>query len=402
MFRRARRAGPRRRRRRARALSRRGRAARSRRPFPGTVATASSTARRSRAAVLGDPERLQPARGDRASAGARASSDALPRRRAAARRAASPCSTSRCCSRPAASGAATPSLVVTAPPERAARARAGPAGHDGGEARRDPRQADAGRREARDAPHFLVDTGRGFAAAERAGRDILRDARRPAGPRAARGRTAEGRRMREIVLDTETTGLDPTPATASSRSAASSCSTTSRPGAPSTSTSIPQRAMPAGRLQRARPHRRVPRRQAALRRGRRRLRSPSSATRRLVDPQRRLRHRLPQCRARAAPAIPPLDLTRVVDTLALARRKHPGRPEQPRRALRALRHRQFAPHQARRAARRRDPGRGLYRADRRQAGRSRPRHYAPAAPVAPAARRQSCARDGAAAVTSRA
>ena len=42
--------------------------------------------------------------------------------------------------------------------------------------------------------------------------------------------------------------------------------------------------------------------------------------------------------------------------------------EQPRRALRPLRDRHQRPHQARRAARREDPGRGLSRADRRPAG----------------------------------
>ena len=52
--------------------------------------------------------------------------------------------------------------------------------------------------------------------------------------------------MREIVFDTETTGLSPLPAIAWSRSAASSCSTGSRPAAPSTLISIPGRPMPSG------------------------------------------------------------------------------------------------------------------------------------------------------------
>ena len=64
---------------------------------------------------------------------------------------------------------------------------------------------------------------------------------------------------------------------------------------------------------------------------------------------------------------PALELERMVDTLALARRRHPGRAGRPRRAVPALRHRQFAPHQARRAARCRDPGRGLRRAQWRGA-----------------------------------
>ena len=45
-----------------------------------------------------------------------------------------------------------------------------------------------------------------------------------------------------------------------------------------------------------------------------------------------------------------------------------GRAQSPRRSVRALWHRQFPPHQARRAARRGDPGRGLSRADRRPPG----------------------------------
>ena len=43
---------------------------------------------------------------------------------------------------------------------------------------------------------------------------------------------------------------------------------------------------------------------------------------------------------------------RLVDTLLLARRRHPAGPERARSSVRALRHRQFAAHQAWRAARR--------------------------------------------------
>ena len=64
----------------------------------------------------------------------------------------------------------------------------------------------------------------------------------------------------------------------------------------------------------------------------------------------------------------PFEEHRFVDTLVLARRRHPNGAEQPRRALRPLRHRHQRAHQARRAARRRDPGRGLSRAARRPAG----------------------------------
>ncbi len=67
---------------------------------------------------------------------------------------------------------------------------------------------------------------------------------------------------------------------------------------------------------------------------------------------------------------------------AVARGRHAGDrqaqasdgAELARRALPPLRHRQQPPHQARRAARLRTPGGSLHRADRRQAGRARPRH----------------------------
>ena len=62
---------------------------------------------------------------------------------------------------------------------------------------------------------------------------------------------------------------------------------------------------------------------------------------------------------------------RLVDTLLLARRKHPAGPNRLDDLVRALRHRQFAPHQARRAARRRDSGRGLCGIDRRPPGAAR-------------------------------
>ena len=74
---------------------------------------------------------------------------------------------------------------------------------------------------------------------------------------------------------------------------------------------------------------------------------------------------------------------RLVDTLLLARRKHPAGPQPARRPVRALRHRQFAAHQARRAARRRDPGRGLSGADRRAPGAARPRRERHAARFRP-------------------
>ena len=93
--------------------------------------------------------------------------------------------------------------------------------------------------------------------------------------------------------------------------------------------------------------------------------------------QRQFRSRLPQCRARAlqASAGRPRAAGRHADAGAAPAS---GRSERARPSVRALRHRQFAAHQARRAARRRAAGRSLCRADRRPAGvadpgRGRPR-----------------------------
>ncbi len=83
-------------------------------------------------------------------------------------------------------------------------------------------------------------------------------------------------------------------------------------------------------------------------------------------------HRLPQCRARARRAA--ADRARAAGRHAAAGAPQAsGGAEPARRSVRALWDRQFAPHQARRAARRRTPGRGLSRADRRAAGAARPR-----------------------------
>ena len=89
---------------------------------------------------------------------------------------------------------------------------------------------------------------------------------------------------------------------------------------------------------------------------------------------------------------PPIPRDRLVDTLLLARRKHPGGVEPARRSVLALCDRQFAPHQARRAARRRTAGRSLCRPDRRPAvaidpGRNRQRAGQPRSRCAAAAAR---------------
>ena len=87
--------------------------------------------------------------------------------------------------------------------------------------------------------------------------------------------------------------------------------------------------------------------------------------------QRDVRSRLHQCRARALQARGAAR-DRLVDTLMLARRKHPAGPNRLDDLCARYRDRQFAPHQARRAARRRAAGRGLSRADRRAPGAARP------------------------------
>ena len=81
---------------------------------------------------------------------------------------------------------------------------------------------------------------------------------------------------------------------------------------------------------------------------------------------------------------------RMIDTLAHRAPQASGRREPARRSVRALCDRQFAPHQARRAARCRTSGRGLCRADRRAAGAARSFAGGDAG-RAPPARSSSCA-----------
>ena len=175
--------------------------------------------------------------------------------------------------------------------------------------------------------------------------------------------------MREIVLDTETTGLDPL---AGHRVVEVGCIelvNTVATGRTFHAYFNPADAHADGRAGRSRAERRVPVRQAAVRRQGRGV--PGVRRRRPAgDPQRAVRHRLPQCRARArrqgrsspTPMSTPFGRAPQV----------PRPARQPRRALRALRHRQLEPHQARRAARFGAAGRGLSRAERRPSARSRP------------------------------
>ena len=81
------------------------------------------------------------------------------------------------------------------------------------------------------------------------------------------------------------------------------------------------------------------------------------------DPQRFVRHQLHQCRTRAHQAAG--DFARAFGRHAAAGAAQASRRLQsPRRSLLALCDRQFPSHQARRVARRRIAGRGLYRSDR--------------------------------------
>ena len=113
---------------------------------------------------------------------------------------------------------------------------------------------------------------------------------------------------------------------------------------------------------------------------RRRWTTSSPSRRRAArHPQCRVRYRIPQCRARAPG--PAADRPRANDRHPAHRPPQASRRIKPaRRPVRALRDRQFSPHQARRAARCRAAGRGLCRVDRRPPGATRsfasgrPRH----------------------------
>ena len=141
------------------------------------------------------------------------------------------CSTFPCCSKPAARSAFDKVIVVSAPAD-VQRARVlVAAGHDRGQARRDPRPPDARSRRSARAP---ISSSTPAATYPQLKRQVARHSRL--------SRTRRGwidSRVREIVFDTETTGLTRPAATAWSRSAASRCSTGSRPAGTSTLISIP-------------------------------------------------------------------------------------------------------------------------------------------------------------------
>ena len=195
--------------------------------------------------------------------------------------------------------------------------------------------------------------------------------------------------MREIVLDTETTGLDPLQGHRLVEVGCIELLNRIPTGATFHSYLNPEREVPAeafaihglatdflqDKPRFADSRRRVPhlhRRRAA------------------GDPQCQLRSRLPHCRAQARGAS--ADRARAAGRYAAAGAPQAsGGTEPARRSVRALWHRQFAAHQARRAARRRDPGRSLSGTDRRAPGAARPRRER-RAPQQRARRRRSAAR----------
>ena len=175
--------------------------------------------------------------------------------------------------------------------------------------------------------------------------------------------------MREIVLDTETTGLDPFQGTGWSRSAASSWSTASRPARRSTSTSIPNAT--------CRPRRsRCTASRVEFLKDKPLFADIADELIAFIGDAPLVAHNamfdLGFLNAELERAGKARGGARAAGRHADAGAAQASRRLEPaRRSLRALRDRQFTPHQARRAARRRAPGRGLCRADRRPAGAAR-------------------------------
>ena len=203
--------------------------------------------------------------------------------------------------------------------------------------------------------------------------------------------------MREIVLDTETTGLDPNKGDRLVEIGCIELLNRIPTGNTFHAYLNPDRDMPAEAfnihglsIEFLKTHKRFPEIVRRL---------PGFHRRRHAagHPQRQFRSRLSLRRAQAHRAC--ADRARTAGRYVGAGAAQTfGRALQSRCAVRQIRHRQFAPHQARRAARRRNSGRSLSGADRRAAGVARPgRKYGRAAAVDARRRSASSARGRAAA-----
>ena len=176
-------------------------------------------------------------------------------------------------------------------------------------------------------------------------------------------------RMREIMFDTETTGLDPYQGDRLVEIGCVELVNGFPTGKTSTPISIPQRDMPDGRS-----------RCTACRSSSSRTSRCSPTSARSSSPSSPMRRwsRTTRCSISAS-SMPSssaarrrcVQRDRLVDTLMLARRRYPAGPEQPRSSVPALLDRRLAPHQARRAARCRAARRGLCGADRQAPGAAR-------------------------------
>ena len=192
--------------------------------------------------------------------------------------------------------------------------------------------------------------------------------------------------MRQIFLDTETTGLSPESGDRIIEIGCVEIVNRRLTGRDLHFYVNPERRNSDDALQGARPDRRVPRRQAAVRAHRRRA-DRVRARRRDHHPQRRAStsaFSTPSCAASAGRRSPTHDV-RVTDSLSMARDTLPGQVELARRAVQALRGQQRRPRAARRAARRGPARRGLHPHDARP-GLARHRRRRRAAPPSMAAR----------------
>ena len=179
------------------------------------------------------------------------------------------------------------------------------------------------------------------------------------------------RMQREIVLDTETTGLDPDQGHRLVEVAAVELVNHLPTGRHLPQLPQPRARHARGGVPRPRPERRVP---ARLSRSSPRWSTPFLeflGDSRLVIHNAAFDLRFLNAEL-ARHGREPFPHGRAIDTLFLAQRRFPGRAQQPGRAVPPLRGRQLGAHAARRAPRLRAPGRGLPAPDRRPADRAGP------------------------------